>query len=51
MATADVLVTAQDPEVQRRREPIVVLGEAIWTLTHSRRSSRPTASATPATTS
>ncbi len=30
---ADVLVTASDPEVFGDREPIVVLGEALWTLT------------------
>src|SRR4051794_23352606 len=33
VATADVLVTAQDPKVTAGREPIVVLGEAIWALT------------------
>src|SRR4051794_343668 len=33
VATADVLVTAQDPKVSAGREPIVVLGEAIWALT------------------
>ena len=30
---ADVLVTVADPEVQAGREPIMVLGEAVWTLT------------------
>ena len=30
---ADLLVTATDPDVFADREPIVVLGEAMWTLT------------------
>ncbi|MHB8533433.1 MAG: cytochrome P450 family protein, partial [Solirubrobacteraceae bacterium] len=33
VAAADVLVSAADPEVFGERQPIEVLGEALWTLT------------------
>jgi cytochrome P450 len=33
VAAADVLVSAADPEVFGDREPVIVLGEALWTLT------------------
>ena len=33
VAAADVIVTIADPDVYGDREPVMVLGEAVWTLT------------------